>query len=130
MFHRLHERETGARTAIRFEIVNARVTRDRPAADAANELPVERGTFASARRGARASSASTAAEVAETRFYDRALLPLDEPFDGPPRLPPSTRRPSCRRMAGRCGPLGNLLAREGSAHDLSVRSRVTDHVRR
>src|SRR5439155_17829894 len=80
-FHRLHEREYGSAYPDPIEIVNARVTAigRRPTL---HELPVERGTFAEALVGESEGLFRVDGQLRSltTRFYDRALLPLDEPF--------------------------------------------------
>src|SRR5262245_7586767 len=82
-FHRLHEREYGSAYGDPIEIVNARVTAigRRPPLQ---ELPVESGTFEEALVGESEGLFRVDGQLRSltTRFYDRALLPLDEPFDG------------------------------------------------
>jgi N-methylhydantoinase A/oxoprolinase/acetone carboxylase beta subunit len=83
-FHRLHEREYGSAYGDPIEIVNARVTAigRRPTLQ---ELPVESGTFDEALVGENEGLFRVDGQLQSltTRFYDRALLPLDESFDGP-----------------------------------------------
>jgi N-methylhydantoinase A/oxoprolinase/acetone carboxylase beta subunit len=83
-FHRLHEREYGSAYGDPIEIVNARVTAigKRPALQA---VPVESGTFEQALVGESEGHFRVDGQLKAlpTRFYDRALLPLDEAFDGP-----------------------------------------------
>jgi N-methylhydantoinase A/oxoprolinase/acetone carboxylase beta subunit len=83
-FHRLHEREYGSAYGDPIEIVNARVSAigRRPTL---HRLPVESGTFDDALVGESEGLFRVEGQLRSlpTRFYDRALLPLDEPFDGP-----------------------------------------------
>jgi N-methylhydantoinase A len=83
-FHALHEREYGSAYGDPIEIVNARVTAigERPALQ---ELPVQSGTFYQALIGENEGHFRVDGhlQALATRFYDRALLPLDEPFEGP-----------------------------------------------
>src|SRR5262249_14305835 len=82
-FHRLHEREDGSAYGDPIEIVTARVTAigRRPTLQ---ELPVESGPFDEALVGESEGLFRVDGQLRSltTRFYDRALLPLDEPFDG------------------------------------------------
>ena len=115
-FHRLHEREYGSAYGDPIEIVNARVTAIGKRPTLARAARRER--HASSRRSsarARATSASTGScRRCTTRFYDRAQLPLGEPFDGPAvvfHLDTTTVvPPGWRARADRSG---NLLLDEG-----------------
>jgi len=116
-FHRLHEREYGSAYGDPIEIVNARVTAigKRPALQ---EVPVESGTFEQALVGESDGHFRVDGQLKAlpTRFYDRALLPLDETFDGPAvvfHLDTTTVvPPGWRARADRSGNL--LLTKEGA----------------
>jgi N-methylhydantoinase A len=117
-FHRLHEREYGSAYGDPIEIVNARVTAigKRPKL---SEVPVEAGTFAQALVGESEGHFRVDGQLGAlpTRFYDRALLPLDESFDGPAivfHLDTTTVvPPGWRARADRCGNL--LLTKEAAS---------------
>lgn len=83
-FHRLHEREYGSAYGDPIEIVNARVTAigKRPTLD---ELPVSGGSLEQALVGEHDGYFRLDGELQAlpTRYYDRARLPLGEPFAGP-----------------------------------------------
>jgi N-methylhydantoinase A/oxoprolinase/acetone carboxylase beta subunit len=83
-FHRLHELEYGHAFRDPIEIVNLRVTAvgRRQKLEA---LPVTSGTLAQARTGEGEGVFRVDGELRTfpTRYYDRALLPVDEPVAGP-----------------------------------------------
>jgi len=84
-FHELHTREYGKAHGDPVEIVNARVTATgrRPTVDS---LPVAAGSLADARATEQPvtfADAAGALTAHPTPFYERAKLPLDEPFPGP-----------------------------------------------
>ncbi len=83
-FHVLHEREYGTAHADPIEVVNARVTAigRRPVLE---PLPVAANGRGPALVGERVSvfRVDGSLQSLPTRFYDRALLPLDEPVHGP-----------------------------------------------
>ena len=116
-FHGLHEREYGSAYDDPIEIVNARVTAigRRPPL---RELPVESGGFEAALVGESEGHFRVDGQLqaVATRYYDRAELPLDEPFDGPAVVfhPDTTTvvPPGWRACADRSGNL--LLTREGA----------------
>jgi N-methylhydantoinase A/oxoprolinase/acetone carboxylase beta subunit len=116
-FHRLHEREYGSAYRDPIEIVNARVTAigKRPPL---HELPVESGTFEDALVAESEGHFRVDGQLQAltTHFYDRVLLPLDEPFEGPAvvfHLDTTTVvPPGWRAHADRSGNL--LLAKAGA----------------
>ena len=83
-FHVLHEREYGSAYGDPIEIVNARVTAigRRPALDSP---PVRSGTLEQALLGESDGTfrVGGSLQTVTTRYYDRALLPLDEEIAGP-----------------------------------------------
>ncbi len=83
-FHLLHEREYGSAYGDPIEIVNARVTAigRRPPLDS---VPVSSGILADALLGESEGVFRVDGNLQPlpTRFYDRSLLPLDEPLAGP-----------------------------------------------
>jgi N-methylhydantoinase A/oxoprolinase/acetone carboxylase beta subunit len=83
-FHVLHEREYGSAYGDPIEIVNARVTAvgRRPPLE---PPPVRAGTAEEALVGESESvfRLDGGLEALKTHFYDRDLLPLDEPLAGP-----------------------------------------------
>jgi len=83
-FHRLHEREYGSRYADPIEIVNARVTAVGKRAALVESRPAT-GTMTGALLGEGEGHfrVDGTLQALPTRFYDRALLPLDEPIASP-----------------------------------------------
>src|SRR5581483_6182683 len=116
-FHALHEREYGSAYGDPIEIVNARVTAigRRPPL---RELPVESGTLAEALVGESEGHFRVDGQLQAlaTRYYDRGLLPLDEPFAGPAvvfHLDTTTVVPP--GWSARADRSGNLLLAAGGA---------------
>ena len=116
-FHVLHEREYGSAYGDPIEIVNARVTAvgSRPALE---ELPVASGTLEQALLGESEGHFRVDGELQSlpTRFFDRALLPLDEPLAGPAvvfHLDTTTVVPPA--WTGRADASGNLILTKEAA---------------
>jgi len=116
-FHRLHEREYGSAYSDPIEIVNARVTAigKRPTLD---ELSVSSGSLDDALVGEGEGHfrADGQLQAVTTRFYDRNLLPLDEPIAGPAvvfHLDTTTVVPPS--WIARADASGNLILTKGGA---------------
>jgi N-methylhydantoinase A len=83
-FHRLHEREYGHAFRDPIEIVNLRVTAVGKRKKL-ESLPVESGSLTDAHLGSGEGVFRVDGELRTmvTEYYDRARLPIDEPFAGP-----------------------------------------------
>jgi N-methylhydantoinase A len=116
-FHALHEREYGSAYGDPIEIVNARVSAigQRPPLE---RLPVTSGRLEDALVGSSQGHFRVDAvlQALETAYYDRALLPLDEPFAGPAvvfHLDTTTVVPP--GWTARADASGNLILTKGGA---------------
>jgi N-methylhydantoinase A len=116
-FHVLHEREYGSAYGDPIEIVNARVTAigKRPSLE---RLPVQSGRLEEALVGSSQGHFRVDGRLqgVETAYYDRSLLPLDEPFHGPAvvfHLDTTTVVPP--GWSGRADASGNLILTKGGA---------------
>jgi N-methylhydantoinase A/oxoprolinase/acetone carboxylase beta subunit len=116
-FHVLHEREYGSAYGDPIEIVNARVTAigRRPTLDS---LPVRSGALEEALLSESEGTfrVDGSLQTVTTRYYDRALLPLDEDIAGPAvvfHLDTTTVVPP--GWSARADASGNLLLTKASA---------------